>query len=219
MKKFLVPAMLALFLFTAGCDKQETPPAPPPDKPAQVKTDAKPEPKPEQKPEQKPEVSKPVSEPEKPSPAPEKKPAAENPSAESINVKVYYPDDSGMRLVEVEREIIIDDSTDKYTAAVETLLNDPGEENLTKIFPNNAAIRSVEVADGLAVVDLDGGILKNFVGGSTGEEFLVGSVVDTLTNFPEVKQVKFLVDGQEIETLSGHMDLSTPLERMGDLTN
>ena len=216
MKKFLVPAMLALLLFTAGCDKPSTEPSPaPPDKPAQTKTDVKPETKPDVKPESKPEVTKPVEEPEKPA----QKPVAENPSAESINVKVYYPDDSGMRLVEVEREIVIDDSTDKYTAAVETLLNDPGEDNLTKIFPNNATIRSVEVADGLAVVDLDGGFLKNFVGGSTGEEFLVGSVVDTLTNFPEVQRVKFLVDGQEIETLSGHMDLSTPLERMGDLTN
>ena len=216
MKKFLVPAMLALLLFTAGCDKPsgENPPAPPPDKPAQTK-----DVKPEVKPESKPEVSKPVSESEKPSPAPEKKPAVDNPSAESMNIKVYYPDDSGMKLVEVEREIVIDDSTDKYTAAVETLLNEPGEDNLTKIFPNNAAIRSVEVADGLAVVDFDGSLLKNFVGGSTGEEFLIGSVVDTLTNFPEVKQVKFLVDGQEIETLSGHMDLSTPLERMSDLTN
>ena len=58
---------------------------------------------------------------------------------------------------------------------------------------------------------------KNFVGGSTGEEFLVGSVVDTLTNFPEIKRVKILVQGREIETLSGHMDLSTPLERMNSL--
>lgn len=218
MKKFLVPAMLALLLFTAGCDKPsgENPPATPPDKPAQTKSDVKTEVKPEPKP----EVSEPVEESEKRSPAPDKKPVAtDNPSAESMNIKVYYPDDSGMKLVEVEREIVIDDSTDKYTAALETLLTDPAEENLTKIFPNNAAIRSVEVSDGLATVDLDSGFLKNFVGGSTGEEFLVGSVVDTLTNFPEVKQVKFLVDGQEIETLSGHMDLSTPLERMGDLTN
>ena len=212
MKKILLPAMLALLLFTAGCDKPEEPPAPPPDKPAQSK--------PVVKPEQKPEVPNTSPEPEKPAPKHEDKQSVrDNPSKESMHVKVYYPDDSGMKLVEVEREIVIDDSTNKYIAAVETLLEDPGEENLTKIFPNNAAIRSVTVADGLAVVDLDGGFLKNFVGGSTGEEFLIGSVVDTLTNFPEVKRVKFLVDGKEIETLSGHMDLSTPLERMSDLTN
>ena len=215
MKKILVPVMLALLLFTAGCDKpsgEENPP----DNPAQSKPTAAPEKKPESS---KPDSPKQISESEVPGKVEEKPPVQEKNPAQTMNVKVYYPDDSGMKLVEVEREIIIDDSTDKYTAAVETLLEDPGEENLTKIFPKNAAIRSVTVENGLAIVDLDGGFLKNFVGGSTGEEFLIGSVVDTLTNFPEVKQVKFLVDGKEIETLSGHMDLSTPLERMGDLTD
>ena len=123
-----------------------------------------------------------------------------------------------MRLVEVEREIIVDNSVDKYTAAVETLLEEPEEENLTTIFPRNTGFRKVTVEGDLATVDIDGSILKSFVGGSTGEEFLIGSVVNTLTNFPEVKRVKFLVNGQEIETLSGHMDLSTPLERMNSLT-
>ena len=134
-----------------------------------------------------------------------------------MRVKVYYPDDSGVHLVEVERKINVEHEGEKYLAAVEMLLDEPYEENLTTIFPKTASIRSVTVADGLATVDLDGSIVKHMVGGSTGEEFLVGSIVDTLTNFPEVTKVKFLVDGKEIETLSGHMDLSTPLERMDDL--
>ena len=213
MKKIFIPAMLALLLFTAGCDKP--PEDNPPDNPAQTKPVT-----PEKKPEPvKPDVTKPISETEKPAVKPEdNQPVKKETSAQSMNIKVYYPDDSGMKLVEVDREIIIDDSTDKYTAAVETLLDEPVEDNLTKIFPKNAAIRNVTVKSGLAIVDFDGSFLKNFVGGSTGEEFLIGSVVDTLTNFPEVKQVKFLVDGQEIETLSGHMDLSAPLERMNELT-
>lgn len=211
MKKILMPAMLALLLFTAGCDQPpvEPPPSESPSKTAQTQTDVKPDVKPES-----PAV------PEVPVPAPSKEieHVTKEQSDKVMAVKVYYPDDSGMRLVEVERKIIVDDTTDKYTAAVETLLEEPKESNLTKIFPRNASIRSVKVADGLATVDLDGSITKGFVGGSTGEEFLVGSVVDTLTNFPEVQRVKFLVDGQEIETLSGHMDLSTPLERMDSLT-
>lgn len=209
MKKILVPAMLALLLFTAGCDKPpaEEPPAKPSETPAQTKPNVKPE--------TKPETQKPADTPIKNT---ENQPAKNEKTEQSMNVKVYYPDDSGMKLVEVEREIIVDDSIDKYTAAVETLMEEPTEENLTRIFPKNAAIRSVTVRDGLATVDFDGSILKGFVGGSTGEEFLIGSIVDTLTNFPEVKRVKFLVDGKEIETLSGHMDLSTPLERMNTLT-
>ena len=210
MKKILMPAMLALLLFTAGCEKPPTeePSAEPSAKPVQSKTDAKPE--------NKPEPQKPASD-NKSKPT-ENQPTKNEKTEHAMNIKVYYPDDSGMKLVEVEREILVDDSIDKYAAAVETLMEEPDEENLTRIFPSNARIRSVTVKDGLATVDFDGSILKGFVGGSTGEEFLIGSIVDTLTNFPEVKRVKFLIDGKEIETLSGHMDLSTPLERMTSLT-
>lgn len=210
MKKILMPAMLALLLFTAGCEQPSTDNSPDnsPAQPAQTKTDKKPEVKPD----------KPTEQTTNPDKSKEASHVKTERTEKSMNVKVYYPDDSGMKLVAVEREVLVNDATNKYTAAVESLLEEPDEENLTKIFPNNAAIRSVTVENGLAIVDLDGGFLKNFVGGSTGEELLVGSVVDTLTNFPEVKRVKFLVDGKEIETLSGHMDLSTPLERMNALT-
>lgn len=198
--------MLALLLLTAGCDK---PPAEdPPDKPATTK--------PTTPPVTKPAPNKPANKPDKPD-KPSEDPNAHTSSERAMNIKVYYPDDSGMRLVEVEREIVVDEATDKYTAAVEMLREDPAEANLTRIFPSNAAIRSVTVRDGVATVDFDGSILKSAVGGSTGEEFLIGSIVDTLTNFPEVTSVRFLVDGQEIETLTGHMDLSTPLERMSNL--
>ena len=200
MKKIFLPAMLALLLLTAGC---EQPPNNPPEKPVTTPAD-------------KPDKTPPV----KPTPDKPSKPA-ENPPPKNqehaLDVKVYYPDDSGMKLVEVRREIFVGDDSEKYSAAIEVLRKDPVEANLTKIFPDNAAINSVTVENGLATVDFDGGILKGFVGGSTGEEFLIGSIVNTLTNFPEVTGVKFLVDGKEIETLSGHMDLSTPLERMDSL--
>ena len=195
MKKFLLPAMLALLLLTAGCEQppNEEPQKNPPVQPVQPAN-------------------------EKSVTPTENAPAKNEKTEQMLNVKVFYPDEEGLKLVEVEREILVDDSTDKYTAAVETLMIEPEEENLTKIFPKNARIRSIKVDGDLATVDLDGNITKGFAGGSTGEEFLIGSIVDTLTNFPEIKRVKFLVDGKEVETLSGHMDLSAPLERMTDLT-
>ena len=212
MKKILMSAMLALLMLTAGCDKPPEPEAlpttPPPTKPIQKEPEVKHEVKTEPA----------TSEPETPIQPVDNQPAKHEKKEQSMSVKVYYPDDSGMRLVEVEREIIVDDTIDKYTAAVETLLEEPDEENLTTIFPKNTGFRSVTVEGDLATVDIDGSILKGFVGGSTGEEFLVGSIVDTLTNFPEVKRVRILVNGQEVETLSGHMDLSMPLERMEGLT-
>ena len=220
MKKILMPAMLALLLFTAGCETPppENPSTPPPSKPVQDLPEVTPKPEVKAETETRPETSKPVSEPQVTTEPAENRPVKKETVEQSVNVKIYYPDDSGTKLVEVEREVLVDDSVDKYTAAVETLMEEPVEENLTTIFPKNAGIRSVTVNGDLATVDFDGNIAKGFVGGSTGEEFLIGSIVNTLTNFPEIKRVKFLVDGKEIETLSGHMDLSLPLERMDSLT-
>jgi spore germination protein GerM len=102
---------------------------------------------------------------------------------------------------------------EKYLAVVKLLMTSPEEKDLTVIFPKNAKINDVRFDNGTAFVDLDKNITKSFAGGSTGEELLVNSVVKTLTEFKEVKQVRFLIDGAEIETLSGHMDLSTPIKR------
>ena len=133
--------------------------------------------------------------------------------AKTLQVTVYYPDQAGMSLIPVQREIKITDDNQKYISAVNCLLDTPAEEELIKIFPKDAKIKSITLKGDTAIVDLDSGITKNFVGGSTGEEFLINSVVDTLTEFDEVKQVQFLIDGKEVETLAGHMDLSAPIKR------
>lgn len=184
-KKVLISAMTALLLVTAGCEKQ------PPDNP---------------NPNNEPPKTEVVT------------PEAGNKNnnvkeAKTLQVTVYYPDQSGMSLIPVQREIKISDDSQKYISAVNCLLDAPTEEDLTKIFPKGAKIKSITLKGDTAVVDLDSGITKNFVGGSTGEEFLVNSVVDTLTEFDEVKQVQFLIDGKEVETLAGHMDLSVPIKR------
>ena len=151
---------------------------------------------------------------EKPSTA---APAEKTPEqAKSLEIEIYYPDDAGTKLIAVTREIDLANG-DKYTAAVNALLTPPKERSLISIFPKHAKLRSVRVENGTAFVDFDSSIAKSFVGGSTGEELLVGSLVNTLTNFPEVKKVQILLNGKKTETLSGHMDLTEPLERMTGL--
>ena len=132
---------------------------------------------------------------------------------QKLKVKVYYPDDAGINLVAVNRTVEIKNDSEKYLAAVKLLIKNPDEKDLTVIFPKNAKINSVTFDNGTATVDFDKNIKKSFTGGSTGEELLVNSVVKTLTEFPEVQQVRFLVDGKEIETLAGHMDLSAPVKK------
>lgn len=195
MKKILLLAMAAIFILSAGCDKQ--PPQTNTDPPKTVQSE---------KPEKKPVENKPEKLAEPKQNSPEQK-------IQSTNVKIYYPDESGTKLVPVEKKIKFVDESEKYIAALSELMQKPKEKNLTTVFPSHAKVRSVTRDGDTAVVDFDSSVVKGFVGGSTGEEFLVNSVVDTLTEFSEIKQVKFLIDGQEIETLSGHMDLSEPIKR------
>ena len=195
MKKILLLAMTAILIFTTGCDPQQ-PPTEKPDPPKQTQNEN----------------------PEKKS-VPEKK---DNPSTQQKDsdkkfqtqeIKIFYPDENATKLVEVKRTIKFVDENEKYSAALSELMQTPKEQGLINIFPKHTKIKSVTRKDDTAIVDFDKDIVKNFVGGSTGEEFLVNSVVDTLTEFDEINQVRFLIDGQEIETLSGHMDLSEPVKR------
>lgn len=203
-KKILLLATVAFSLLISGCEQ----PLPPADNPPKVDN---PTDKPE-KPPVKPVEKPPVKPAEKPDNEPPKTIPADT-QAQKISVKVYYPDDAGINLVAVKRTVEVKSDAEKYLAAVNLLMDNPNEKDLTVIFPKNAKIKSVKVSNGTAFVDFDKNITKSFAGGSTGEEFLVNSVVKTLTEFSEVKQVRFLVEGAEIETLSGHMDLSEPIKK------
>ena len=51
-------------------------------------------------------------------------------------------------------------------------------------------------------------------GGTLDEILSVYTIVDALTeNLPAVTAVQILVDGKEVDTLAGHVDLRAPLAR------
>lgn len=135
---------------------------------------------------------------------------------ESLSIKVYYPDDNATGLVAVEKNIKAVQQ-EKYKAAVEALMAGTDKKGLVNVFPKKAQLLKVSINGTTAQVDFNKSLEKDFAGGSTGEEMLVGSVVNTLTEFPEIKKVQILIEGKEVETLSGHMDLSQPLTRMEEI--
>lgn len=133
-----------------------------------------------------------------------------------LTLKVYYPDEQGLKLVAVKKTVKVGND-DKYTAALKALLEGTKEKGLAAIVPKQAKIKSVKVQGDTAYVDFDENLIKKFIGGSTGEEMLMGSIVNTLTEFSEIKKVQLLVEGKKIESLSGHLDLTKPVERMDNL--
>ena len=69
-------------------------------------------------------------------------------------------------------------------------------------------------ATGEAFVDLSPEASANHSGGSLAELFTVYAIVNAVTvSLPSVSSVQILIDGREVETLAGHVDLRHPLPK------
>jgi len=96
--------------------------------------------------------------------------------------------------------------------AVEELINWTGTQTVSPVAPESR-VREVWVSrGGIAYIDFGRSFADFSGGGSLGELHTVYSVVTTvMESFPEIFAVQFLVEGELIETLAGHVDLSRPL--------
>jgi len=139
------------------------------------------------------------------------KPQTEKPQAPAqMSTRIYFPNENGSKLLPVAKNVRTEA---KYQDAIEALIKGVQGKGMTGMFPKGVKLRSITVKNGLATVDFSQELTKKFVGGSTGELMLVGSIVQTLTEFPEVKKVQLTVEGKVIESISGHLDISEPFVR------
>ena len=99
-------------------------------------------------------------------------------------------------------------------ALVEAQLQ-PAPAPLAQSIAEGTRVRQIFVAeDGTAFVDLSKEAVTNHRGGSLDELFAVYAIVNAVTvNLPAIKSVQILIDGQEVDTLAGHVDLRHPLTR------
>ena len=136
-----------------------------------------------------------------------------NSSNEEVTINVYYSDQSGEYLI---GEAKILSGSSKYVDAISEMMKEPIDGSLVKLIPESTKINSVTVKDGMANVDLS----KNFVDdkwpGETVDILVIYSIVNTLTEFPDVNSVEFYIDGERLDVLGG-LDLQGPLFRRSDL--
>ena len=65
-----------------------------------------------------------------------------------------------------------------------------------------------------AFVDLSAQARTAHTGGALDELFTIYAIVDAVTvNLPVISRVQVLVEGKEVDTLAGHVDLRHPLEK------
>ena len=142
-------------------------------------------------------------------------PTAPAPPGRKIKAHLYYIADNGMRLTRVERDVPYGEGpveqAREIVAAQVAAVVDP----LVSAIPTGTTVRALFVTEkGEAFVDLSKEVVTAHPGGTMNELLTIYTIVDAITeNLPAVTSVQLLVDGKEVETLAGHVDLRRPLTK------
>ncbi|MGB9868220.1 MAG: GerMN domain-containing protein [Bacillota bacterium] len=123
-------------------------------------------------------------------------------------MRVYLTTPDLLYLVPVTLEVSEPQGTPEQIAA-KLVTSWDKKTDLKSPFPAGTAVRSVTVKDGVATVDLSRQAATAM--GSSQEAKAVESLVRTMTSLPGVAKVRILVEGKQVESLAGHVDISRVL--------
>ena len=142
-----------------------------------------------------------------------------------ITATLYYIAEDGMSLVGMQREVPFGEPIAEQARRIVEAQLGAAPQPLAAAIPDGTTVRAVyvterecEAADPTcqrdAFVDLSGEARTKHTGGALDELFTIYAIVDALTvNLPVITRVQILVDGKEVDTLAGHVDLRHPLEK------
>lgn len=137
--------------------------------------------------------------------------ALQSESSTQVAVTLYLPDYNTGALIEEGREMALaPNNADRIRQIVLALTGGSQQGTAAAALPPSVALRAVFLtSDGTAYLDFSNDISKDLPVGIETETLAVYSVVDSLAaNVPAVKRVRFLIQGQEADTLDGHVDLT-----------
>ncbi len=128
-------------------------------------------------------------------------------------LKLYFAKDTGDGLVVEERTIQIVEGEYTLGRVLEELVKGPQIQGAAPLVPAGTPAPTVFLRDNTALVDLPAAYARLGYG-TAGEMALIYGMANTLLEFREVQQVKFLLEGKEVESL-GHLSLLDPFRRQG----
>jgi hypothetical protein len=145
------------------------------------------------------------------------RPPAERPAppGRKIKARLFYVNEAGIGLTGVERDIAYGETTADQAREIITAQLAPAAEPLVSAVPGGTQLRGLFVTDdGEAFVDLSRELVGGHPGGSVNELLTVYTLVNVLTaNLPAIATVQLLVDGKQLDTLAGHVNLRRPLAK------
>jgi hypothetical protein len=142
-------------------------------------------------------------------------PTAPAPPGRKIKARLFYVNDAGTKLVGIERDVAFAENAADQAREIVAAQVSPVAEPLVSAVPAGTTLRALFITDtGQAFVDLSREAVAAHPGGTINELLAIYAIVNAVTtNLPAVTSVQLLVDGKEVETLAGHVDLRQPLTK------
>lgn len=142
-------------------------------------------------------------------------PGAPATAERKITATIYYVSEDGLSLVGVKREVPFGEPVVEQARRIVEAQLGPAVAPLLSPVPAGTTLRALFLTErGDAFVDLSADVTARHTGGSLDELFTVYAIVDALTvNLPAITRVQILVEGKEVDTIAGHVDVRHPLQK------
>jgi Sporulation and spore germination len=126
-------------------------------------------------------------------------------------VRMFWSSGAGDgSLMPVTVELAVsNDPTLRAKQVLNTLLAGPVNAQLRTLPPDAVLLAFYMLQDGTAIADFSEALATATPSGIESEQMAVDSITKTLEgNVPQVRWLKILIHGQEVDTLAGHLDLT-----------
>ncbi|MBM6995417.1 GerMN domain-containing protein [Paenibacillus sp. DXFW5] len=129
---------------------------------------------------------------------------------EKLTIQVYYTDDDLMDLKPKSREIEFTADRSKYESAFEALQT--ADDGLLSLW-EMVVLNTVKFDETSGQLNLDISLPDEARLGAGGESLALEALKNTMFQFDEVKQIELTLDGAQVDSLMGHVDLEHPMSR------
>src|ERR1700742_4407035 len=134
-----------------------------------------------------------------------------NPNGPVTKAKMFWSAgarDGSLMPVSIDLPLAMDPAA-RAKQVLNTLLAGPIDAELRTLPPDAVLLAFYMLPDGTAIADFSEAMATSTPSGIQSEQMAVDSITKTLeANVPQVRWLKILIHGQEVDTLAGHLDLT-----------
>jgi hypothetical protein len=132
-----------------------------------------------------------------------------------IAATLFYATPDGGGLIPVQRDVALAQGIEAQGREILVSQLAPAPQPHLSPIPAGTTLRAFYVTDrGDAFVDLSSDVSTAHPGGSLTELLTVQAIVNAvIANLPAVQRVQIMVNGKEVDTIAGHIDVRRPLTR------